>query len=219
VQGDIVKLRFQATFDIEQYRKRGIMKSEDLVILKHDLQNRERIQKELYKIVEKNETNFLAGREPVELDVTIDIAYRPRSVKANALMWTLYGIIADVLNRENGTREKVTAQSLYDDDMKEWAPRHIIACPDESLVFFKMVLENERGKAKSITPLEGKAGFQVIEIWQTSSYWDTKQMGDHINRLLNTLESMGVIRENNGDLDKVFSDFEKWEKDNGNTEN
>lgn len=207
-----MKLRFQATFDIEEYRKRGVMRSDDLVILKNEPADRERIQKELYKIAAKNDMEREAGRDLVKIDVVMDIAYRKRSPEANRLMWMLYTIIAEKLSRENGTRNRITPEELYEQDMADWAPRHEIFCKKDSVQFFKMVLEQEKGHVQSITE---KADLCRIEVWQTSSYWNSFQMSEHIDRLLNTLEQMGVIRENNGDLDKIMRDIEEWRTEGG----
>lgn len=207
-----MKLRFQATLDIEEYRKRGVMRSDDLVILKNEPADRERIQKELYKIAAKNDMEREAGRELVKIDVVMDIAYRKRSPEANRLMWMLYTIIAEKLSRENGTRDRITPEELYEQDMADWAPRHEIFCKKDSVQFFKMVLEQEKGHVHSITE---KGDLCRIEVWQTSSYWNSLQMSEHIDRLLNTLEQMGVIRENNGDLDKIMRDVEEWRTEGG----
>jgi hypothetical protein len=207
-----MKLRFQATFEASEYRKREILRSECLVILKHEPADMERIHKELYKIVAKNDADILAGKEPVKIDVIMDIAYRKRSPEANRLMWMIYTILSDKLNCENGTRDKIAPEDLYEQDMSDWAPRHEIFCKSESLEFFKLVLEREKGHVHSVTE---KDGMCRIEVWQTSSYWNARQMCEHIDRLLNTLEQMGVIRENNGDLDKIMRDVEEWKAKKG----
>jgi hypothetical protein len=204
-----MKLRFAATFDPNEYRKRGILQRDCLVIMKHAAEDRERIQKELYKIVAKNDEAISRGKDLIELDVIIDIAYRKRSADANRLMWALYTIIADALNREQGTRNRITPEELYEQDMVDWAPRHRFVCEEPSLEFFKIVLQEEKGKIKKI---ETEKGICSIEVWQTSSFWNTKQMAEHIDRLLNTLEQMGIIRENSGDLDRIMKDVEDWRK-------
>lgn len=204
-----MRLRFSATFDPNEYRKRGILQRDCLVILKHAAEDRERVQKELYKIVAKNDEAILRGKDIIGLDVIIDIAYRKRSADANRLMWALYTIIADALNREQGTRNRITPEELYEQDMVDWAPRHRFVCEEPSLEFFKIVLQEEKGKIKKI---ETEKGICSIEVWQTSSFWNTKQMAEHIDRLLNTLEQMGIIRENSGDLDRIMKDVEDWRK-------
>src|SRR5574344_822233 len=168
-----MKLRFSATFDPNEYRKRGILQRDGLVILKHAAEDRERVQRELYKIVAKNDEAILRGKDIIGLDVIIDIAYRKRSADANRLMWALYTIIADALNREQGTRNRITPEELYEQDMVDWAPRHRFVCEEPSLEFFKIVLQEEKGKIKK---KKKKKGICSIEVWQTSSFWNTKQM-------------------------------------------
>ena len=204
-----MKLRFAATFDAAEYRKREVLQRDCLVILKHDAADRERIQKELYKLVAKNDEAIARGKDLIELDVTIDIAYRKRSADANRLMWAIDTIIADALNREQGTRTRTTPEELYEKDMEDWAPRHRFVCEEKSLEYFRIVLQEEKGRIKNV---EINGGTCSIEVWQTSSFWNTKQMAEHIDRLLNTLEQMGIIRENSGDLDRIMRDVEDWRK-------
>jgi hypothetical protein len=188
------------------------MQSECLVILKHQASDRERIQKELYRIVEKNDKNIVAGKDPVELDVVIDIAYRERSPEANRLMWSLYNVLAEIMNRENKTRmSPYTAQELHDEDMVNFAPKHVVFCKVEAKEFFIEILNAERGDVKRV---QTKGERCAIEVWQTTRFWNTFQISEHIQRLLNTLEDMHVTKNNNGDIDAVFKDFEKWRAKN-----
>lgn len=208
-----MKLRFQADFDHTEYKKRNVVTSDCLFIAKCRRDEYPRVMTELRKLRDKNIERELAGKEPIDFDVTVNIHYRKRSLDANALMWALYTLMAEAMTRENPTRNPFTAQELYDEDMKQFAPRHYLSCDPASLSFFVMVLEQERGHVKAIHDSE-QTGNKVIEIWQTSSYWDTKQMSDHIERLLNTLDDMGISSHTNGDLKKVFDDFEKWRSSN-----
>jgi hypothetical protein len=206
-------LRFNATLPpVEVWKEHLIQKSDRLTLFEYSRDSEQRVSRELRKLNEANKKRFLKGQNPIELDISIDIIYRPRSLRANNLMWGLYEVIAKVMDRENSRVDPFTAEELYQRDMEDCAPRHTVFCAEDSLEFFKMVLEKERGHVKKVDKIEN--GFYAIEIWQTSSYWDTRMMYDHINRLMNELETMGVTKENNGDIDKIFSDFEKWKEEN-----
>jgi hypothetical protein len=206
-------LRFAATLpSVEVWKEHLIQKSDRLTLFEYSKDSEQRVSRELRRLNEANKKRYLKGQNPIELDVSIDIIYRPRSLRANNLMWGLYEIIAKVMDRENSRVDPFTAEELYQRDMEDCAPRHTVFCVEDSLEFFKMVLEKERGHVKKVDKIEN--GFYAIEIWQTSSYWDTRMMSDHINRLMNELETMGVTKENNGDIDKIFSDFEKWKEEN-----
>lgn len=208
-----MKLRFNAELAVDAYGEHEITRGENLVILKHNRDAYNRIWKELHKVNEKNKANALAGKDNVELDVTIDIHYKPRTLKMNALMWALYTIIALIMNRENKTRDPITAQYLHDVDMEDFAPRKVCICTltDESS-FTEALLE----RFDSIYKRSESDGLVSLTVLETTRYWDTRQMAEHIERLFNTLADMGVTKETNGDVDAIFRDVQKWKAENGN---
>ena len=52
-----MRLRFPATFDVKDYTRFGVTKSDDLLILKYPEVYRDKIRAEMRKIVEKNAKN------------------------------------------------------------------------------------------------------------------------------------------------------------------
>ena len=210
-----MKLRFTSFIDINEYRRREIYKNENIVLLSHKSADRPRILKELEKIFDLTERNVLQGKDPIMLDVTIDIQYRPRSIDANNLMWALYTVIAEVMNRELRSMKKITPQELYDEDMKDIAPRRRIMCSRDDEQYFIEVLQSDFGGVKSRTELSGNI---VLEAWETSSRWNTKQMSEHIERLIATLEDMGVTTAGNGDVNAIFNDYQKWRADKNDSD-
>jgi hypothetical protein len=207
----MARLRFNATLpDVKAWKGHGITSLDDLILLRYTEDSRSRVRAELRKITAKNAENFLDGKKQVELDVVIDIAYRPRSLSANALMWSLYTLLAHAMDKENKRLNPYMAQELYDRDMEACAPRHVFFCTLESLPFFKIVLEKDYGHV--VKEEDVGNGFVSVEILETSSYWDSKRMSDHIERILNELESMGITRGANGDVSKIFDDFQSWKE-------
>jgi len=207
----MARLRFNATLpDVKTWKDHGITSRDDLVLLRYTEEARKRVREELRKITARNDENFLAGKKQIELDVMIDIAYRPRSLSANALMWALYTLLAQAMDKENKRLDPYTAQELYDRDMEACAPRHVFFCTPESLPFFKIVLEKDYGHV--VKEEDVGNGFISVEIMETSSFWDSKRMSDHIERLMNELESMGITRGANGDVSKIFDDFQAWKE-------
>lgn len=212
---ETMKLRFKADIATGVYKDRGIKISENLVILQHESSDANRIWKELFKINEKNKVNVLSGKDKVELDVTIDVHYKPRTLAMNALMWSLYAILAIVMNRENPTRGKpITSQELHDIDMEDFAPRKVCFCSlgDESF-FVEALLEKYDTIYKRVEAEE----IVYLTVLETTRYWDTLTMSKHIDRLFNTLADMHVTKETNGDVDAIFRDFEKWKAQNVNS--
>jgi len=205
-----MKLRFPADLDMKAWEAKGI-KGENLILLRYPPEARPRILTELKKIHERNVEADHKCDDHIELDVTIDIAYKARSIQANKMMWSLYTVVADIINAESKEMKKITAEELYEQDMVDWAPKHKIICTNESFVFIKEILQAEKGKIRK-TEWDPELKIWEIEVWQTSSYWNTKQQSEHIERLLALIESMGRNRMNNGDIAKIYSDFKKWEK-------
>jgi len=213
----MARLRFNATLpDVKVWKDHGITSRDDLILLRYTEESRSRVRAELRKITAKNDENFLAGKKQVELDIVIDIAYRPRSLSANALMWSLYALLAQAMDKENKRLDPYTAQELYDRDMQVCAPRHVFFCTHDSLPFFKIVLEKDYGHV--VAEKDAENGFTSVEIMETSSYWDSKRMSDHIERIMNELESMGITRGANGDVSKIFDDFQAWKEKAGQAE-
>lgn len=203
-----MRLRFNGTFE-------GINPLMSALIIKYNKAAEYRIQEQAGKIRAKNADNALKNKPPINLDVIINIEYRPRSISANSLMWSLYQIMADAMNKEARTLNKITAQELYDIDMERVAPRHKIIIPLESEPFVKEVLEQERGHVKG---REVKQGLVQLEVWETSSYWDSKKMTEHIDNLISDLGNMSIFRQTCGDLDKIFTEYEQWRRNCENTE-
>jgi len=209
-----MKLRFPADIEKTDWEAYGIT-GKNMILLRYPQEARARIVKELTKIVARNEQLYMTCDAHIELDVTIDIAYKARSIQANKLMWALYSVIADILNVESKEMVRITPESLYEQDMQDWATRHYIRCTNDSLPFIKEILQEEKGKIKN-TIWSDTEKLWEIEVWQTSSYWDTKQMSEHIERLFTLVETMGRNRSNDGDIAKIYNDFKKWEtKENG----
>lgn len=41
-------------------------------------------------------------------------------------------------------------------------------------------------------------------------------MSEHLNRLMNDIESMNIVKENIGDINKLFADIREWREKNEN---
>jgi hypothetical protein len=203
------RLRFTATLDMNAWRSCGIKSADNLILLAYPSEAKNRVRTELTKLNQKNIELELEGKDPVELDVEIDIMYKPRSLDANRLMFLQYRVLADIMNAEAKTMNRITADELYEHDMKDWATKHKIRCDNTSLPFIVEILEEKRGHIRS---KEWDGTEWVMEVWQTSSYWDTKQQSEHIDRLFDLLETMGKNRSNNGDVARIYDDFKNWKK-------
>ncbi len=210
----MARIRFNATLpDISVWQKKGILRSENLVLLKHGNDSSIRVKEALRKMFEKDQKRKDKGEGQVIYDVVIDEVRDKRSIKANNLMWALYTLEAEALNRENRRPIPITPEELYRKDMEDGAPRHFFFCTEADLPFFKIILERDYGHVVREDKIEN--GFISVEIMETSSYWNSKKMSEHIQGKLNELETMGITKGSNGDISRVFDDFEKWKEEAG----
>lgn len=215
----MAKLRFQASLNADEYRKRGVLRYDDLVILKHDQIDRERIRSELYKLIAKNEERLAKGDDAVLLDVVIDIHYSHRSIKSNNLLWLIYTKQAEILNREAKQVHRITPKELYDVDMVDYAPVHVKKVLAEFVPAIIAFAENDPDcefKGHLVSRSGNHDGYIELTFRETSSFWDTMAMTGFIEAKIAELEQMGRDRYNDGDVQKIVTDFQTMMKGNKN---
>lgn len=215
----MAKLRFQGFLLKEEYTKRNVLRSDDLVIIKHDRSDRERIQKELYSIIAKNDERVARGGEPIELDIVISVKYAHRSVKANNLMWLIYDIQADILNKEAKAVKKITRDELYRNDMNDYAPVNEKVVMKEfasAIIAFAEHDPDCEFRGHLIDKQDVGDDMVRLRFHQTSSFWNTAEMASFIDAKLIELEQMGRDRYGDGDVQQIIRDFNKWKEGNAN---
>ncbi|MFA4971790.1 MAG: hypothetical protein WC683_04205 [bacterium] len=131
----------------------------------------------------------------VDLDVLIEIHYAKRSLEANALMWSLYGIEAIQHNGPGGDPEKlVTPESLYSQDMLDYAPTFPLTTKAVAVEDLKQMVT-----VKRVHPIEG-TDMVVIDVVITSSHWNSIRMHQHIKMQFDRLAINGVDLESGADV-------------------
>jgi len=217
-----MRLRFPAQFDLKDYQRLNITKSDDLLILKYPEVYRDKIRVEMRKIVEKNAKNEANGKEPVELDVSIDIHYQKRSTTFNSWMWAVHTLEANILNAKRSAwtddqrlrwRETnaITPEMIHESDMVEFAPIARIDVEPDNVPFLCKVLEEESGRVINREP--NGAGKVTITIRQTSSYWDVRRAAEYGDILKNRLLSYGISLDDSVDYRNIVADFDTWKKE------
>ena len=96
-----MRRHFLGSFDVADYQRLGVTKSDDLLILRYPELYRDKIRAEMRKIVEKNAKNKANGKEPVEINVELDIHYLKRSLDQNAWLWKAHEIEAKIVNTKD----------------------------------------------------------------------------------------------------------------------
>jgi len=189
-----MKARFVATWDVTlQTVPRGQL------VLEVDSRYRKGLGKILRQLKNRQARRREKTGDPtarVELDVILEIHYRERSLDQNRLMWSLYGIEANVANGEaGGDREQIqTPEELYDADMAEVAPTVEIAVRTSQIEAVKQL-----ATVKRIDPVPG-SDLVMMHVVVTSSHWTTVQMAEHIERIFNRLAHHGVSLEDSADV-------------------
>ena len=205
------KLYFRASLDINAYQRHNVKRSENLVITKYSDDWAPIVQAWLRECVDANDRRVANGKQPCELEITIKAHYDDRTVKANALMWVIYDLQAQILNREGKyIRNPIKPMELYNQDMEGYAPVHEkwSRLDDQQAI----ILFAEQGECEYKGHLIKRdvIGEEVLLTFrETSSFWDTATFATFIEYKLAELETMGRDRWNDGTVKGLIDDFMK----------
>ena len=203
------KLYFRASLDITAYQRHNVRRSENLVIVKYADDWASIIQPWLRECVDANDRRIANGKQPCDLEISIKAHYDDRTVKANALMWVIYDLQAQILNREGKyVRNPITPMELYKEDMEGYAPVHEKYChPDDAAAIIAFAESGEceyRGHLIERCDLVDSVKLYFRE---TSSFWDSATFATFIEYKLAELETMGKDRWNDGEVKALIDDF------------
>lgn len=130
-----------------------------------------------------------------DLEISINAEYQKRTLDQNALMHSLYGILA---NEMNGNRtigkDLIKPLQLYENDLFEMAPRIELKVPNENVNIVKTIYRLIEEESPSDT------GFTYLKAIITSSHFNTVQMTQWIENIFDRLAMLGVSFENSSDI-------------------
>lgn len=204
------KLYFRATLDIQDYYKKNIMSGDNLFLCRYSDDWKKIILPYLRYITDINDKRVNDNKNPCVIEITIKPRLDDRTLKENALMWKIYEIQADILNREaQDVKNPVTIQELYDEDMKGYAPVHtkICAVNDEQAIIAFAEQGDCEYRGHLIDSVHDDDGYATIRFRETSSFWDTAKFSEFLEYKINELEQMGQERWNNGEVKALIDDF------------
>jgi hypothetical protein len=212
------KLFFRGTVSLADYRRfvstnpNGL--AENVFIARYELGYKHIFREWLKNTFDVNDKRVAKGKEPVELEITIKAFYDDRTVSENALLWKLYTNLCEILNHEN-PRLRVTAQELYDKDMKDYAPIHEIDVPENLVSAFILVAEmgEDNIKGHLVKKIDNGDKTWHLVFQESSSFWDTVRFSDLIKAKIDELEDMGRTRLNDGFVRAIIDDFHAHMKD------
>jgi len=194
-------LHFLARWPGRQRQRAFKLPPDTLLLEVQEARQRIAVKQALDKLDERQikRDDFLA------LDVTIEVRHARRSLDANALMWALYEVEADVQNGGQPDPEKrITKDTLYEQDMRDVAPsRPIVVKLD--------VVKDLRDfgvKVRQVIPVEGTDLCKAY-VYKTSSQFDTLEMHRHIKFLFDRIALHGVPVEDSGDIEKYWLEWRR----------
>jgi hypothetical protein len=124
---------------------------------------------------------------PRNINLTIEIAYRARSLDQNALMWALLEVIAN----EHNAGVEDHAEPMRDSDF-----------------FYRLFLFR-------FAPREIRVNRDEPEIPRTSSTFDTREMADFINRIFDELAEMDIGVSDPGAIGAYWQKWKRGLSDTG----
>lgn len=198
-------IKFQGNWQPE-YQK-GVPKG--FIVLKPKDFFLDKIRKAMKKLME----NQKKSEQLRDLEITIDIHYKKRSLDQNNLMWALYEIEANEINGGlSGSRDQTTSsEELYLQDLEEYAERIVLIVPEHKLELYKLgrrIIACDEYKAK-----EGVMYYR-LEMIESSSFFTTKQMTDWIERQFNRIAINGVECTNPGEIPNYWLQWKQHLNDN-----
>ena len=189
-----MKVNFLANWykDIQTNIPRGILA---LKINEKDIQKVAIILKKLNEY--QHTKNILK-----DLEISLDVNYKKRSLDQNKLMFALYAVLANEFNGDHIGEHALTPVQLYEQDLINFGLRMELKVPEQNVNIVKSlyrIVEEEK-------PL--KDGMIYLKVIITSSHFNTKQMTQWIEMLFNRLAEMGLTFENSA---KIKDYWDKWQ--------
>jgi hypothetical protein len=212
-----MRLHFLGSFDVSDYQRLGVTKSDDLLILRYPELYRDKIRAEMRKIVEKNTKNKANGKEPVELDVSIDIRYQRRSTNANRWMWAIHTLEAQIINGKGmaGTAHgmkwvnssAVTPEMIHEDYLEQYAKQDYFYASASMVNEARGMIIEGAGRI-----LEEKwiPEFSMMSflVFKTSSFMNAGEFYEFSEHIKTQLLSYGVDLDNASDYSTLMKERE-----------
>ena len=208
-------LKFTATFDVEDYKKHNVTKKDDILLLRYAEVARDKVRRELRKIVDKNNKNRDMGKEPVSIDVNMDIHYSKRSLDQNAWLWMAHTLEAAIVNNKRlsgeaiqwNTPDEVTPQMIHDDYLERYAPRATVFVDAGNVDYLRKALTETAGRIMKET-WHSDTQKMEMEIWKTSHYFNVREFCEFAEHIEDSLLSYGITLDNSTDYKNLIEDLQ-----------
>jgi len=194
-------LNFKATFDVNEYLNHHVTKNENVFLVKYDSVYSPRVRNEMHRINDKNQQLIKEGKKPLVLSVSVDIYYKPRSAKTNALMWTTYEFEANVMNKNKLGGTGVSSQELYENDLRKYAEKRVIRVKVKDVFTESAKQHEEYGHLFDVWPVSESEVDLVV--YHTTSFFNSLEMSRWIDMRLDRLDAIDVPDDMTSQLDEV----------------
>ena len=215
-------LFFRAFIKLEDWKRLGINKSDNLFLCRYENDWKQIVQQWLREITEADKKRIESGKSECELEIIIKPHYADRTIKENNLMWKIYDIQANILNKEmKNVRNPVTSIELYNGDMKDYAPVHAKECSVDDELAIISFAENGNAEYKGHLVNKEIINDNRVRLFfqETSSFWNKIKFSEFLDYKINELEQMGIDRWNDGEVKALIIDFRKRLKEANNNVN
>jgi hypothetical protein len=214
------KLYFRASLNIDDYAKHDIKRSDNLFAVHFEKDWAQIVQTWQRECVDANDRRIANGKNCCELEITVKTHFNDRTIKANALMWVIYDLQCEILNREGKyIQHPIKPIELYNQDMEGYAPVHKHMCSKSEE--WACISFAESGDEKCDYPGHFVSRTYtddekvLLTFRETSSFWDSVAFATFIEYKLAELETMGRDRWNDGVVKGLIDDFMKNIKEKG----
>lgn len=210
-----MRLRALATWPDDEIADLGLPRGKGYLVLKLSDDYIEPFGKELKRLKDQQHKRHQKAREKVpdapyhgsliDLEVNLEIFYRKRSINANALLWSLYGIEANWANGNANYREGyfskrlpghvITPETIHDDDCevycekKEW---QILRA--DKFSFSRAMKLADMGQVMKVFEVEGNPDKIQVQVWKTTSFLNTKEFYTWTERVLDRIQYGGLLQ-------------------------
>jgi len=197
-------------FDPSLYRRFGLPTAEHLLVLRVDETYWESVHKKLKEHVFKNDKRIFSGMEPFKLEVKIGVDYRHRSLSANAWLWAMHTIEADIINgtkvstRWHGV-DDVTPEMVHEDYMDRFAPRAEIVCDE----WMAQALSET---AKIVAREKLDDGKVKLSLMKSSSYMNAREFAQLSHEVESQMVGYGIPLDNYLEYKKLADQIPDFDK-------
>lgn len=210
-------LKFTATFNVEDYKTHNVTKKDDILLLRYAEVARDKVRRELRKIVKKNDENMMKGRPPVEIEIDANIHYAHRSLDQNRWLWAAHTLEANIINgglaawndsnirwRKAGT---VTPEQIHEDYMELYGPMGFVDVQPDFTDAIRKMLEETQGHVIHEEWIDDikKMRFTVRK---TSSYMNTREFSELADHITSNLLAYGIDISTGEDFQKLLEDLQ-----------